>query len=168
MGIVEDWEYMPLAIEEDPDDWRPESHLAVIVDPSSGSSPFARDITVFRERIAPGDAIPLHEHTIEEVLFVDAGRIEVRLGTERREVEAPAIVFVPARQAHGFRNVGKDVARIHAVFPSTEVTIRYLERNPAPGTEADDPGPPIAYDVREFLEGDPAGAVRLMSASEWE
>lgn len=167
MGVVEDWQYMALAIEEDPDDWRPDSELAVIVDPSLPSGEFVRDIAVFRERIAPGDAIPLHEHTVEEVLFVDEGRLEVRLGDVRREVSAPAIVFVAARQPHGFRNVGEAVARVHAVFPTTEVTIRYRERNPAPGTEADPPGPPLAYEVRTLLEGDPSAAVRVMDEAEW-
>jgi hypothetical protein len=34
MGIVDKWEYMPLAMEEDPEDYRPVSKLAVIVDPA--------------------------------------------------------------------------------------------------------------------------------------
>lgn len=160
MAIVEDREYMPLAYEADPDDYRPDSELAVVIDPTAEAGDFVDGLTVFYERIAPGDRIPLHQHTIEEVLFLDAGRIEVRLGEERRTIEPGAVVFIPAGRAHGFRNVGEGTARIHAVFPSGEITIRYLERNPAPGTEGDEPGPPLAYDVRRLLEGDPAGAVR--------
>lgn len=66
---------------------------------------------VFKERIAPGDAIPLHRHTVAEVLFVDEGQIEARVGEDRRVVEPNAVVFIPAGTAHGFRNVGDGVAR---------------------------------------------------------
>lgn len=71
MGIVERWEYKPLAMEEDPDDYRPDSKLAVIIDPSESDGGYVQELTVFKEKIAPGDRIPLHQHTIEEVLFVD-------------------------------------------------------------------------------------------------
>ena len=167
MAIVEDWEYVPLAALDDPDDYRPNSQLAIIIDPARPSGDFVRGLTVFRERIAPGDRIPLHEHTIEELLLVDEGTIEVALGDERRVVEADAVVFIPARMAHGFRNVGEQEARIHAVFPAREVAIRYLERNPAPGTEDDEPAAPIRIDVRELLEGDSQSAVRPVDTEEF-
>lgn len=160
MAIVEHREYVPLASEEDPDDYRPDSQLAIVIDPGRTSRAFVEGLTVFYERIAPGDRIPLHEHTIEEVFFLDEGRLEVALGEERRTIEPGAVVFIPAGTVHGFRNTGEGIARIHAVFPSGQITIRYLERNPAPGTEDADPGPPLAYDVRELLEGDPERAVR--------
>jgi mannose-6-phosphate isomerase-like protein (cupin superfamily) len=160
MAVVETREYHSLASFDDPDDYRPDSELAIVIDPSRSEGRFAGDLTVFYERIAPGDRIPLHRHTIEEVFFLDEGRLEVTLGEDRRTIEAGAVVFIAAGQEHGFRNVGEDVARIHAVFPSNEITIEYLERNPAPGTEGDEPAPPVAIDVRELLEGDPGKAVR--------
>jgi quercetin dioxygenase-like cupin family protein len=167
MAIVESWEYMPLTMGDDPDDYRPDSRLALIIDPAESREGFVQGITVFDEKIAPGDRIPLHQHTVEEVLFLDEGRVEVRLGAERRVVTPRAVVFIPAGVAHGFRNVGDTVARIHAVFPAREITVRYLERNPAPGTEADDPQPPVAFDVRELLEGEPEKAVRQLSDVEF-
>lgn len=168
MAIVENWEYMPLAMEDDPDDYRPDSKWAVVIDPTESSDEVVRGLTVVDEMIAPGDRIPLHQHTIEEVLFVDEGSLEVRLGSERRVVGPRAVVFVPAGVAHGFRNVGEGVARIHAVFPSREITIRYLERNPAPGTEQDEPQPPVAFDVRELVEGNPENAVRPISDADFQ
>ena len=160
MAVVENREYFPLAMEGDPDDYRPDSELAIVIDPSRGEGGHVEGLTVFFERIAPGDRVPLHQHTVDEVLFVDEGRIEARVGDERRAVEAGAVVFIRARSLHGFSNLGEGVARIHAVFPSREVDIRYAERNPAPGTEGDDPQPPVAFDCRELLEGDPEKAVR--------
>lgn len=167
MAIIEDRTYVPLADEADPDDYRPDSELAIILDPARSTGDFVESMTVFSERIAPGDRIPLHEHTIDEVFFLDEGKIEAVLGEERRSVQPGAIVFIPAGTAHGFRNLGDDVARIHAVFPSPEITIRYLERNPAPGTEGDDPGPPLAFDVRELLEGDPERGVWPLSEEDF-
>jgi quercetin dioxygenase-like cupin family protein len=167
MAIVESWEYMPLVMEDDPDDYRPDSKLAFIIDPAQSSDGFVQKITVFDEKIAPGDRLPLHQHSIEEVLFVDEGSVEVRLRRERRLVSPRAVVFIPAGVAHGFRNVGETVARIHAVFPVREITIRYLERNPAPGTEGDAPQPPVAYDIRERIEGNPANAIHQLSDSDF-
>lgn len=164
MGIVEDRDYRPLAYEEDPDDYRPDSELAMVIDPASGDGEFVEDLTVFCERIAPGDRIPLHQHTVPEVFFVDTGRIEATVGDETKSIERGTTVFIPARVPHGFRNLGDGVAEIHAVFPAREIDIRYLERNPAPGTEGDPPGAPVAFDVRELLEGDPEGAVRPLDA----
>jgi hypothetical protein len=64
MAIVENWEYTPLAMEDDPDDYRPDSKLALIIDPAKSPEGFVQGLTVFDERIAPGDRIPLHQHTI--------------------------------------------------------------------------------------------------------
>lgn len=82
------------------------------------------------------------------------------MGNERRGIAPGAIVFIPSGAAHGFRNIGDRVARIHAVFPAREISIRYLERNPAPGTEGNEPKPPVAFDARELIEGDPQKAFR--------
>lgn len=135
----------------------------MVIDPDRPDGEFVGGLTVFYERIGPGDKIPLHQHTVEEVFFLDSGTIEVTLGERRETIEPGAVVFVPAGVAHGFQNVGEGIARIHAVFPSSEVTIRYLQRNPAPGTEGDQPGSPLALDVRKLLEGDPERAIRPLS-----
>lgn len=168
MSIIESWEYMPLAMEEDPDDYRPDSELAIIVDPSDSAENYVQGLTVFKEKIAPGNKIPLHQHTIEEVLFVDEGEIKVTVGKEQRIVIPGTIVFIPAKIQHGFQNVGKTVAKVHAVFPAREISIRYLERNPAPGTEGGDPQPPIAFDVRELVEGNPEEAVHQLSVKDFD
>ena len=160
MAIIENLTYMALTFPDDPDDYRPDSAVAIVIDPARATGGFVKGLTVFCERIAPGDRIPLHEHTIEEVFFVDAGTIEATVGTEQRTIAPGAIVFIPSGTAHGFRNIGDGVARIHAVFPTREITIRYLERNPAPGTEGDEPRLPLALDARELIEGDPEKASR--------
>ncbi|TRZ44333.1 cupin domain-containing protein [Robertkochia solimangrovi] len=160
MAIVEDYEFHPLNMIEDPDDYRPDSKLAIVIDPGDTENGYVDQMSVFTEKIGIGDAIPFHLHHIEEIMQIQKGSVEVRLGNQRKKVSEGAVVFIPAGVPHGIRNTGADVARIFAVFPSREIDIRYLERNPAPGTEDDEPAPPISIDVREFLTGDPEKAIR--------
>lgn len=46
--------------------------------PREESTSLWRERTVFKERMAPGDRIPLRVHAIEEVLFLDEGRVPAR------------------------------------------------------------------------------------------
>lgn len=163
MAIIDSPRYMALDFEDDPDDYRPDSSLAVVIDPARADGGHVEDLTVFCERIAPGDRIPLHKHLEEsEVLFLIDGVLEARVGEETRTIEPGAVVFIPAGALHGFRNTGEGVARVQAVFPSREISLEYRERNPAPGTEGQVPGPPFVVDARELVEGDPDEAIRLL------
>ena len=69
----------------DPDDYRPHSRWAVLVDPG-GEGTGVDDITLIVEEIAPGDRIPLHTHPINELIVIVDGTPEVTLGDETREV----------------------------------------------------------------------------------
>ena len=122
----------------DPDDYRPHSRWAVLVDPDEGGA-HVDDITLIVEEIAPGDRIPLHTHPINEVIVIVEGRPEVTLGTETRELAAGAVVFIPAGTPHGTRNGTSAAVHLYAMFPSERIGIEYLDRNPAPGTEDDPP-----------------------------
>jgi len=141
VGVVDPLELQPLADPADPDDWRPKSRWALASDPRAS-------LAVIAEEIAPGDRIPLHRHTIDEVLLFQSGRAEVRIGEETFVVGAGSIAFVPAGEPHGTTNVGNEPVGLQAVFPSHAIDIEYLERNPAPGTEGEPPRPPITYDLR--------------------
>ena len=61
MAIVSTFDYAPFD-ESDPDDFRPNSHWALLVDPGGNSDVRVDDITLIIEEIAPGDRIPLHTH----------------------------------------------------------------------------------------------------------
>ncbi|MCE7987433.1 MAG: cupin domain-containing protein [Caldilinea sp. CFX5] len=152
MAIITERAYRPIVDEGDPDDYRPNSNIAMVLDPSRPDGQYVNGVMVLFERMAPGDCIPLHVHTIEELIIIDEGSAEVTLGQERRTVGAGAVVFIPAGVPHGTRNLGAAVLRLHAVFPSHELPIQYLERNPAPGTEGNAPQPPITYDMRAWVE----------------
>jgi len=147
MAIVTSYDSAPLD-ESDPDDYRPKSHWAVLVDPGGPSLGQVDDITLIVEEIAPGDRIPLHTHPINEVIVILEGNPEVTLGDDTREVGPGTVVFIPAGTPHGTQNASARPIRLHAMFPSERIGIQYLERNPAPGTEADAPQPAFTIDVR--------------------
>jgi quercetin dioxygenase-like cupin family protein len=147
MAIIATFDYAPFD-EGDPDDFRPNSKAALLVDP--GRNPEARvdNITLVAEEIAPGDRIPRHTHPINEVIVIDEGTREVTLGDETRDTGPGAVIFIPAAVPHGVRNTSARAVRLHAMFPSERIGIEYLDRNPAPGTENDPPQPAFTIDAR--------------------
>jgi quercetin dioxygenase-like cupin family protein len=144
MSIVEGYRFEPMV--GDPDDHRPDTFWALLVDPGDDHGR-VDDLAVISERIAAGDRIPLHVHRVNEVILArGAGRFT--LGDGARAVDDGAVIFVPAGVPHGFHNDGDRPLPLQAVFPTTKVWIRTLERNPAPGTEGDPPQAGATYDFR--------------------
>ena len=144
MSIVDGFEFEPMV--GDPDDHRPSSEWALVVDPG-GSAGRVDRLAVIVERVGPGDRIPAHIHQVDEVILPE-GPGRFRLGDEVRSVDAGTVVFIPAGAVHGLQNNGDQPLPMRAVFPTTKVWLRYVERNPAPGTETDQPGGPLTYDLR--------------------
>jgi quercetin dioxygenase-like cupin family protein len=146
VAFIESFSYSPFD-GSDPDDFRPSSRWALLTDPGDDGGQ-VDNITVIFEEIGVGDCIPLHIHPIHEVIVFDDGAARVTLGGETRDVGAGAVVFIPAGTPHGTRNAGDGPVRMHAVFPSEQIGIEYLERNPAPGTEDHAPQPAFTIDAR--------------------
>ena len=71
-----------------------------------------------------------------------------RSGTTSARSTTARSIFIPAGVPHGFHNDGDRPLPLQAVFPTTRVWIRTLERNPAPGTEGDLPQAGATYDFR--------------------
>ena len=151
MAIVSSFDYAPFD-ESDPDDFRPNSQWAVLVDPGGSSEIHVDDITLIVEEIAPRDRIPLHTHPISEVIVIQEGSPEVTLGHETQQVGPGTVVFIPAGTPQGTRNAGTSPIRLYAMFPSERIGIEYLERNPAPGTESDAPQPGFTINARALAE----------------
>lgn len=141
MSLHRDLDLQPLTDPGDPDDWRPNSRLALVSDERV-------DMAVIVEELGVGDAIPLHVHRIDEVLLYQSGEAEAQVGDETYRVGAGDIVIIPAGRPHGTQNVGSEIVRLQAVFPLHRLDITYIERNPAPGTEGDDPQPGVVWDTR--------------------
>src|SRR5947209_6771873 len=128
MGIVDPPELRPMT--DEVDDYRPRSRWAFAVDPAEQV-----DFGVIYELIAPGDRIPRHRHSVDELVLIVDGDAEVVLGEETRRVAGGATVFVPAGVVHGTRNVGDTDVRFVAVFATTVIDMDLVERIPMPGTE---------------------------------
>ncbi len=144
MSIVEGYAFEPMV--GDPDDHRPASEWALVVDPGDRTGRVDH-LAVIVERIAPADRIPLHVHRVHELIF-PGGPGRFRLGDSIHDVSGGEVVFIPAGSPHGLENIGREPLPIRAVFPTTRVWLRYLERNAAPGTEGAAPAAPVTYDLR--------------------
>jgi mannose-6-phosphate isomerase-like protein (cupin superfamily) len=131
----------------DPDDHRPDSRWAILVDPGSAAGR-VDSLGGLVEAIAPGDRIPLHSHSVDEVVLYRSGAARVTLGDEEADVGAGAVVYIPAGTPHATRNPGPAPVELFAVYPSTRIDITYLERNAAPGTEGATAQSPSAIDLR--------------------
>jgi quercetin dioxygenase-like cupin family protein len=140
MGVYRNLEFQPVTDPRDPDDWRPDSMMSFVADPDA-------DVAVFAEKLAPGDAIPLHRHRIDEVVLYLTGEGELHVGEETYAVRAGDIAVIPAGRSHGMRNVGESPVEFRAFFPSARVDVEYVERNPAPGTEGDAAQSPFVVDL---------------------
>jgi len=152
MTIVGERRYRSLASLSDPDDYRPNSQLAVVVDPPTSQGDYVQGISLIFESIAPRDRIPVHRHLSDEVIVIEEGMAEVLVGEEQARVGPGAVVFIPAGKPHGTRNVGDGVVRLHGIFSSPAVTIEYLDRVPAPGTEGQPPQPPASFSLRDLAD----------------
>jgi quercetin dioxygenase-like cupin family protein len=143
-----------VAMDEDPDDYRPGSSWACLVDPEGRTR-----LSVIRERIGPGDRIPRHWHDVDEVVLYEGGEAIVHLDGVDHPVGPGGTVFIPAGTVHGTRNTGATPVHVSAVFAATAVTMHGVERNPAPGTEGAVPRS-TTYDMAtgSFVDHGPAGA----------
>lgn len=96
--------------------WREGVSTRMLVSAQAG----ADQLCIFEQWVAPGAGAPTHHHSVEEVLMVIVGDAELWLdGTSLRMAAGQSFV-VPARQRHGFRNVGTGQLHMHAVLASPE------------------------------------------------
>lgn len=80
------------------------------------------ELMVVSMEIEPGDYLPTHTDSNEELLLVLAGRVEAAVGDETAELAAGECAVVPEMAPHGLRNVGDEPARVVGVFPNDELT----------------------------------------------
>jgi quercetin dioxygenase-like cupin family protein len=85
------------------------------------------ELMVVSMEIGPGDYLPTHADSNEELLLVLAGRVEASVGDERVELAAGECAVVPEMAPHGLRNVGDEPARVVGVFPNDELTATFEE-----------------------------------------
>ena len=75
-------------------------------------------ITIF----APGTAIPLHTHNVEETVMVLEGEATAVIGENEFQLVAEDVTWVPSGVPHCFINRGQGQMRIYWVYGGRDVT----------------------------------------------
>ena len=83
------------------------------------------DLMIVCMEIDPGNYLPTHRDSNEELLVVIAGTVEASVGDETVELSAGECTIVPEMAPHGLRNVGEEPARVIGFFPDDELTATF-------------------------------------------
>jgi quercetin dioxygenase-like cupin family protein len=71
--------------------------------------------------LEPGGGVGSHTDSVEEVVLVLEGTVQVRLGDEQGQLSAGELALVPAMVPHDVRNTGSATARLIGFFASERV-----------------------------------------------
>ncbi|ELY60990.1 cupin domain-containing protein [Natronococcus jeotgali] len=85
------------------------------------------EVTIVCLEIEPGNYLPTHRDSNEELLVVVDGTVEASVGEERVELSSGQCAIVPEMEPHGIRNVGDATARVIGFFPNDELTATFDE-----------------------------------------
>ena len=72
--------------------------------------------------VQPGDYLPTHTDSAEEILYIVAGEGEAEIGDERGRVRAGDLAVIPAMAPHGVVNTGDEPLRVVGFFCEREIT----------------------------------------------
>jgi quercetin dioxygenase-like cupin family protein len=68
----------------------------------------------------PGTGASLHTHTIDELIVVVEGTLEVRIDGETCLVGKEHTLVIPPGAAHGFKVIGEQTAKLLVFFPELD------------------------------------------------
>ncbi|WP_199154469.1 cupin domain-containing protein [Chromobacterium sp. ASV23] len=89
--------------------------MTIKVSPATTGS---KNFSIGTEDIAPGNAIPPHRHHhSEEVVIVQSGVVEARIGDQTRKVPAGSIIYAPANTWMNIANKSNSTATVIWIFP---------------------------------------------------
>jgi len=91
-----------------------------------------RSLSVWQQRIAPGQASPPHRHDCEEVVIVQSGRGELHIEGRIERFGANTTLIVPPNVPHQIFNVGDEPMDLIAVLSVTPVRVELPDGQPLP------------------------------------
>jgi quercetin dioxygenase-like cupin family protein len=94
--------------------------------------------------VQPGDYLPTHTDSAEEILYIVAGEGEARCGDERGHVRAGDLAVIPALVPHGFANTGDHTLKVVGFFCESEITSEFVEPLQPMGVTTITMGAPVA------------------------
>src|SRR4051812_30129116 len=77
--------------------------------------------------VEPGQYLPTHTDTPEEVLYIVAGTGEAHVGHERGVVSAGDLAVVPSMVPHGIRNIGDETLKVVGFFADAHIVSTFEE-----------------------------------------
>ena len=77
--------------------------------------------------VQPGDYLPTHTDSAEEVLYIVAGEGEAHAGDERGRVRAGDLAVIPAMVPHGIANTGDEPLKVVGFFCESEIVSTFEE-----------------------------------------
>ena len=94
--------------------------------------------------VEPGDYLPTHTDSAEEVLYIVAGEGEAHVGDEHGRVRAGDLAVIPAMAPHGIANVGDETLKVVGFFCESEIVSTFAEPLQPLGQAALTQGAPVA------------------------
>ena len=94
--------------------------------------------------VQPGDYLPTHTDSAEEILYIVAGEGEARLGDERGLVRAGDLAVIPAMVPHGITNTGDELLKVVGFFCESEIVSTFVEPLQPMGQATVTIGEPVA------------------------
>lgn len=91
----------------------------------NGTDAGAEELMMVCIEIEPGDNLPSHRDSNEELLVVIEGTVAATVGDETVTLETGQAAVVPEMAPHGLENAGDGTARVLGIFSGTELTATF-------------------------------------------
>jgi quercetin dioxygenase-like cupin family protein len=114
LDLAEAW------IDSDP---RGRVHPAFPINRATG----AKETAVVYFEVEPGEYLPTHTDSAEEILYIVAGEGEAQVGDERGLVRAGDLAVVPSMVPHGIANVGDETLKVVGFFRESRIVSTFVE-----------------------------------------
>ena len=87
----------------------------------------AADSAVVYFHVEPGEYLPRHTDSEEEILYIVAGEGEAEAGGEHVDVKAGDLAVIPAMVPHGVRNTGDETLKVVGFFSGAKIVSNFEE-----------------------------------------
>jgi quercetin dioxygenase-like cupin family protein len=87
----------------------------------------ASDTAVVYFEVEPGEYLPTHTDSAEEILYIVAGEGEAQVGDERGRVRAGDLAVIPSMVPHGIANVGDETLKVVGFFCDSHIVSTFVE-----------------------------------------
>lgn len=129
-------ELLDVSIESDP---AARVHPAFPINKYTG----AADTAVVYFEVEPGEYLPTHTDSAEEILYIVTGTGIAHAGDESGRLSAGDLAVIPAMVPHGIANDGDETLRVVGFFCSSEIVSTFEEPLQPLGVRTVEMGAPV-------------------------